>query len=615
MTAPNQHVRQLLQQGKQQQAIQFLEGVLTESTDNNPQLSADLAGIYLQVGRFSEAEEHFAHALEHAPDSDQLWHLMGIAQYQAGKKSAAQTSFAKAEERDPFAKNILAAEQALEDKQEAAGITHLEGVLSKFSAHPRASFLLASISLQQGNAPKATVLLQRALGFAPFDSRLWQLQTQAMVILSDLKGAIFAAERMVEIAPDNSQYRLQLADVLQQAGKMERAQDSYYNAIDAGADHATCILQIAHIKRILGEKEEAIKLYRECLRNNEITGSAFWALNTTSSYRAGESELSLLNATQFNPDISLEQACQASFALAREKEKSGLFDEAFLQYKHANELKTDVHYNPLPAEAKFDAIKRIFAPDIFNETVDVEHEVTPIFIVGLPRSGSTLVEQILASHSEVEATMELKVMPAIARRAFLLSCQKAADDSGDIRHLNNQELTSLGQDYLKLTEVFRTGKKYFIDKLPPNFQHVGLIKKLLPHAIVINTHRHPMAWGMAVYRQYFAQGHDYSYQLEHIAHAFKNYVSLMDHWRTCSGIGLHDVSYEALVSDPASHIRQMLAFCELKFEQACLTPHLTERYVNTASRDQVRQPIYQSAIDSWEKYSSHLEPLRQALSD
>lgn len=608
------YAHSLLHQGKLQQAISHLEEVIEKNGPGIIQLSADLGGIFLKIGNFGSAIRYLNSALTHAPNSDQLWHLLGIAQYRIGDKTQAYISFAKAEQHDPFKEHLIKAEKAIENGDKETCSRNLNSILAEFPAHPQANFLFASMLLQNGHIEQAAEHVSRALTYSPYHQNLWQMMAQIQIQFCDMQAALASGKKLVEMDPKNPKHHQLLADIQQNCGKLEEAVQSYKNAVKAGAEGQHALLQIAHLKQSLGDNVGAIKDYRTCTTNPDLMGSAFWGLNTISSYRLSQEELDTLEKAQLDPDINVEQACQASFALARVKENEEKYPAAFKQYLNANTLKAGTRYSPSIAEQKFASIKSVFSRELLsNPSGYVDSNVTPIFIVGLPRSGSTLTEQILASHSEVEATMELKVMPAVARRAFNLSCKKQKNSRGDVSSLSKEEFIHLGDYYMKLSEVYRTDKAYFIDKLPPNYQHVGLIKKILPQAIIIDTRRHPMAWGLAVFRQYFAQGHDYSYDLPHIGHAYFNYLDLMTHWKQCLGDKVFTLQYEELVTDTEKQVRALLEHCQLNFEAACLAPHKHQRYVHTASSDQVRKPIYQSAVNSWKKYQQQLEPLAETL--
>ena len=618
-TPPQAHVlyaHSLLQQGKETLATDHLKSIIDSGTSNTIQLCADLAGIFLKLNEYSKASEYFQKALEKAPSSDQLWHLLGIAQFRNNQRDEAYQSFAKAEQFDGFNPQLKQAENAIEQNDMARCEKIVSGILSHFPAHPRASFLLSSILLQNGQIEKAAIQVQRALGYSPYNQNLWNMLAQIQVQLCDTEAALNSALKLVDMAPEKAEYRLLLADIQQNAGKIEDALQTYIGAKEKGADPGLCDIHIAQQQQTLGNHQQAIESCKKCLDNPLYAGSAYWGLSTISDFEATEQDSENLQSLLFDPEIEPEQACQLSFSLARLKERKKDFSGAFKQYQNANALKTGVSYVPGKAEQKFSAIKGAFNQDLFASSIGEqtqESHPTPIFIVGLPRTGSTLTEQILACHSQVEATMELKVMPVVARRAYLMSCEKLGNNSGDISCLTEQELSDLGNYYMGLTKVYRTDKSYFIDKLPPNFQHVGLIKKVLPKAIIIETHRHPMAWGLAVFRQYFATGHDFSFDLNHIAHAYYNYRDLMTHWRQCLGKDIFKVEYEQLVTDTEKSVKQLLSHCGLGFEQACLAPHENKRFVKTASSDQVRKPIYSSALDSWKKYQEELEPLKKAL--
>jgi hypothetical protein len=238
----------------------------------------------------------------------------------------------------------------------------------------------------------------------------------------------------------------------------------------------------------------------------------------------------------------------------------------------------------------------------------------PIFIVGLPRSGSTLLEQILASHSQVEGTMELpNIVSMVAQFDDMESNRDGYPET--VGRASSSQLTQLGSRYLAETAPLRSGRAHFTDKLPNNFSHIGLINAILPHAIIIDARRHPMDSCFSTFKQHFAEGQTFSYDLADLGRYYRCYLSLMDHWdRVLPGKVLH-VQYEDVVREPEANIRRLLAHCGLPFEPGCLNFHETRRAVRTASAEQVRQPLYSSGVGYWRHFASELEPLRQALGD
>lgn len=585
-----------------------------------PQKNVELGEQLLKRQHYRAAEDHFKAALKQVPRSGQLWHILGIAQFRGGKKTEALNSFAKSEQYDRFIDQLQVAENAMDNNDQDAFIKVLEQILQHMPVHPRAAYLKASWLMQDGQIEQAASYLAPALNYAPYNEALLHLMTLIQVQLCDLEAALNTTMLLLDVAPDKYQYWMVKADIQQNMGQLQASLASYQKALDLGSPETDTRLQMAYQQQSLGNNATAIEIFKHCLKDKECVGSAFWSLSTFSQYQATETELQTMTELQWDTTLSPEQACQVSFGLARHAEKQGAYEEAFDHYENANNLKPGTRYAPQKMQDKFAAIKRTFNATFLQTNQHLptrqqqsqQQQSTPIFITGLPRTGSTLTEQILSAHSQVEATMELKVMPAVARRAWLMSCQKTGNQEGDLSCLTAEELQGLGDYYQQLSQVYRTDAPFFIDKLPPNYQHIGLIHKILPNAIIIDTRRQPMAWGMAVYRQYFAQGHDFSYDFGQIAHAYHNYLDLMGHWNECLPGKTHLVEYEKLVADKENHIVALLAHCGLAFEASCLTPHTQNRYVKTASSDQVRKPIYQSAISSWRHYEPYLGELQNA---
>ena len=315
--------------------------------------------------------------------------------------------------------------------------------------------------------------------------------------------------------------------------------------------------------------------------------------------------------------VSKDQRCQAAFALAKGYDNDGDHEQAFRWYRKGNDLRPDIDFSPIKNREFCDTSIAEFDADMLASQADPKPTgPTPIFIVGMPRAGSTLIEQILASHSLIEGTMELMTLPNLERTIRIAGGKKFNKGyPQSLRKLQSKELAAFGQAYLDETAIYRSSKPYFIDKLPPNFERVGLIHKILPQAIIIDARRHPLDCGLSAYTQHFAGGHEYSYKLEHIGHYFNGYLRFMDHWDKVLPGKVKLVQYENMVRDTENSVREILDHIGVDFEESCLRFFENKRAVKTASSEQVRQPIYTASVGRWRKVSNQLEPLIDSLGE
>ncbi|MCC2616307.1 sulfotransferase [Aestuariibacter halophilus] len=604
-----------MQQGQKDKALQTFSKAL-ELDPQNANLVASIGGIYFETNRLIEAEQCFQQALKRDPKMYRAWHFLSLTQVKLGKTSEAQQSRIHGEQTDPNRQIITQAEALRESGQINQAMNLCQQILQRAPGHPDALLFIARQLLSDGRLEQAGGALQQALKFAPNHPDLWAMMSQISGQLRYAANAVDESEQLTRLQPEDMDAWMLHASNLLEAGRFADSVKAYESALTLSEDPLPIQLQRAHVLRNLGQRELAMEAYQQCLTCEQTKGSAYWALSSFKSWQFSEEHIADMRQMQENPDIPLEQACQAGFALGMHFEKQKDYSQAYQYFSQANLNKPAAYFSPSNYQHKASAIKQAFHKGLFNDKLRLpEVDVTPIFIVGMPRAGSTLLEQILASHSQVEGTMELKTLPALARMVYQASCEKNGDKSGNMDKFTSEELAQFGDWYLRETQVYRTDKPYFIDKLPPNFQHVGLIRLILPHALVIDARRHPMDCGLGVYRQYFGHGHNFSYSQEHIGFYYNQYLSMMDHWQESIPGFVYCLQHERLLTDPKNQIRALLDFCRLPFEEACLNFHQNTRAVRTASSEQVRSPLNTKALERWKHYETQLAPLRQALGE
>ncbi len=648
-----QQAVELLNNGKAQQANELLYQ-LVQQQPQNTHIHSALACSYLVMKQHDKAIEHFTKVTELAPKLVSGWADLAVVFYQSKQFAKAESALRQCIAIEPsygngqawhYLANILFARKAFDELQscvtnvyaldpyndlieqiserlEQGDLAQVDAlsqqILQRQPQHPKALYFAAMSLSQKGLYEQAITSLTTGLEYANYELSLRVLLAQLFIQIRDYELALEHAEVLIEQDEQSLSNRLMHADILVNVGRYQEALYSYQQALQYAESPYYILLQQAHIHKILGNSDSCKELYEQCTADDEVKGSAFWGLATLSGYKFNQDDIQRLEALQLDPNLAIEQACQAGFALARAYEQEQNFNQAFTTYQLANANKQGGGFNVSAYTKKCDALIDTFHADLYsNNSAEsiATPSVTPIFILGLPRVGSTLVEQILSSHSQVEATMELKVLPAIAREVYLTSCQRNQNNSGKLDKLEQQELLEFGQAYIDKTAIYRTNKPYFIDKLPPNFQHIGLIKKILPHALIIDVRRHPLSCGLGIFRQYFGQGFDFAYDLQHIGHYYLQYLRLMSHWHGLFPQQIHQCEYESLVNDFEAQVRSLLEYCQLPFEAECLAFYNNDRAVRTASSEQVRQPINRKGLALRESYQEQLAPLASLLAE
>jgi tetratricopeptide (TPR) repeat protein len=505
--------------------------------------------------------------------------------------------------------------------------------------HPR--LIEAAMALNENRLDVAERLLKPHLQEDPFDARAIRMLAELAARIGRWRDAENLLRRAVEIAPGFTAARTNLALVLGRTGRpaegLELLDEIYPNdpedigvanlraatlgrlgdfneaialyrgILQKTSDQPRIWLSYGHMLKTVGQQAEAIGAYREALAIKNELGEAWWSLANLKTARFDESDLTAMRAALTSKDLSDEDRFHLDFALGKALHDAGKADEAFSHYKKANALRlTKQPYRPEQLSRTVDRCIERFTVEAFREREGGCDTPDPIFIVGLPRAGSTLIEQILSSHSLVEGTAELPDIPALVQR---IGPYPAA-----VLKLTPDERAELGREYLKRAGVQRrTQRPFFVDKMPNNWLFVPFINLILPNAKIIDARRHPLGCCFSNFRQHFARGQAFTYDLDSVGRYYRDYVRLMGHVDAVLPGRVHRVFYERMVDDTESEVRRLLDHCGLEFESACLEFYKTERAVRTASSEQVRRPIYREATEEWRAYEPHLETLRLAL--
>jgi tetratricopeptide (TPR) repeat protein len=605
----------LLDQEKVSASIATLERALGAAPDF-ADARVDLARAYRRAGRAEEARAEVRRALEAMPHHHRSWLAYGDALVDLGKYEEARVAFERARLTDPQRSRVEEATAALVagDRKKSEDI--FREILRSDPSHVAALCGLAALSLAADMPNDAERLLAHALKQCAHLPLAWRGFGEAFIALGRLEDAAAAAHHATLIEPENPHTWITVGSVATRRMRQEEALEAYERAARLNPGEVRLRTTIGHVHKTLGSRAKSEAAYKAALALDPGLAEAWWSLADLKTYTFSDAEIAAMERVLADGKRGRPELAQLHFALGRAFEQRGRHAEAFAYYARGNALRRlDVPFDIERFERRCERIRGFFDQAFFAERAGSgDPSDAPIFILGLPRSGSTLIEQILASHSQVEGTMELPNILIITRELDAL----APDRNGypeTLRSVPAAQLTALGSRYIAQTAHLRRGHERFTDKLPNNFSHVGLIHAILPNATIVDARRHPMDACFSTFKQHFAVGQTFSYDLEDLGRYYRCYLALMDHWdRMLPGKVLH-FQYEELVRNPEVSIRHLLQHCGLPFEPACLAFHETRRSVRTASAEQVRQPIYASGVGHWRHFERELEPLRRALGD
>ena len=605
----------LLDQGRIEESLAMLERALAGAPEF-AEARVDLARAYRCAGRTGEARAEVRRVLEKTPQHHCAWLAYGDALVDLGQYDDARVAFERARQTDPYRTRIEDATAALTAGERRKSEAVFRDILRADPGHVAALCGLAALSLAADVPEDAERLLRHALTQSAHTPLAWRGLGEALVALGRLAEADAAARHATQIEPDNPYTWITVGLVATRLMRQEQALEAYERAARLQPGEVRLRTTLGHVHKTLGSRSQSEAAYKEALALDPGFAEAWWSLADLKTYVFDDAELAAMEHVLAEGKRPRPEVAQLHFAVGRAFEQRREYREAFAHYARGNALRRlDAPFDIGRFEARCERIRGFFDRRFFAERAGSgDPSRAPIFIVGLPRSGSTLIEQILASHSQVEGTMELPNILMITRDLDA----RAPDRNGypeTLRAMPAAQLTALGSRYLAQTAPLRFGHERFTDKLPNNFSHVGLIHAILPQATLIDARRHPMDSCFSTFKQHFAIGQTFSYDLADLGRYYRCYLSLMDHWdAVLPGKVLH-FQYEELVRDTEPSIRRLLEHCGLPFEPACLAFHETRRSVRTASAEQVRQPLYTSGVGHWRHFEQELTPLRVALGD
>ena len=469
------------------------------------------------------------------------------------------------------------------------------------------------LAFKSGNHDIAEAMLTKALKLDPTYSLVWANLAQVFSVTGQLDKAKKSFKNILNMEPKNGLIWAEYGTVLTKLANYEEGRDAYLKALEFKPDSPRVHLSLGHVYKTMGEIDNSIDSYKNTILQNNLSGEAYWSLANLKTYSFSENEIKDMEDT-LKGDMSDIERSQMHFALGKAYEVKKDFDKSFKNYYEGNKVKKGlIKYS---SDDTTDNTKRIL--NFFNKeniqklAKSSTGDRDPIFVLGMPRSGSTLVDQIISSHSKVDGTQEL---PNIIKIAAELNSNNQKNYPEVLKELDESKLSNLGKDYISETVWARDNAPFFIDKMPNNFIHIGLIKTILPNAKIIDTRRDPMDTCFSCFKQFFARGQLFTYSLEDLGNYYTDYIRAMNHWHNVYGKDIYTVHYDNVINETEETIRELIDYCELPFEKECLEFYNSSRPVKTPSAEQVRQPIYKSGLNYWKNYEKHLLPLKKIIDE
>jgi tetratricopeptide (TPR) repeat protein len=574
------------------------------------------------VGETAAAIEAYQRAVTLNSGLPASWRSLADLCRSAGRTEAAAAADRLARQIASLPVAIVTATSMFAEGEIYAAENLVRSYLQQHGDHVEGMRLLAQIGMKLDVLDDAEFLLESVLVFAP--DYLAARYDYASVLARRHKHqkAIEEIRKLRQVEPRNRPFRVLEANSHVGLGDHAGAIRIYRELLTETPQNPDLHLSIAHALKTMGQQQQAIESYRAASAARPDFGDAYWSLANLKTYRFSDEELEQMSAHEGAASTQLVDRYHLCFALGKAFEDRGDFARSFTYYERGNRLKkTEVRYQPQLMERNTQLQKAVCTREFFATRSGWGHpSPAPIFIVGLPRAGSTLLEQILASHSQVEGTMELADIPRLVQ---LLQGRQPNDAQprypSMLGELSAEQLRKFGEKYMADTEAYRTGKAgapppFFIDKMPNNFRHLGLIHLILPNARIIDARREPMACCFSNFKQLFAQGQEFTYSLADIGRYYRTYVELMQHWDEVLPGKVLRMQHEEVVEDLEGSVRRLLQFCGLEFEPACLEFWKTERNVRTASSEQVRRPLFKEGLNQWRNFEPWLGPLKEVLS-
>lgn len=568
------------------------------------------------AGRRKEAVEWLRRAVQLKADIGEGWRLIAEHLLALGDPAGADAAHANhliAATRD---ERLAAPATALLNNRVAEAEALLRAHLTANPTDVVAIRMQADVATRMRRTAVAEQMLAYCLELAPGYVAARYDHAKALHRLNRPAEALAEIEQLLAREPHNPAFRNLQGAILTEIGRHEEAEAVYRGLTSDFPDNAGHWTRLGHSLRMTGQRDDAVAAYRRAVQLAPEHGEAYWSLANLKTVDFTPAEITAMRAQVARADLPEADRIHLRFALGKALEDAAEYGESFRHYVEGNRLRRASH--PYSADRTTEFVRRsiaTFTRDFLSERRGWGCAVAdPIFVVGLPRSGSTLVEQILASHSAVEGTSELLHVEALA---WSLAASRTGAPAGYpelLADLGAEQFRELGERYLEQTRIHRrTDAPFFVDKLPNNWQHTGFIHLMLPNAKIVDVRRDPMGCCFSCFKQHFAFGQEFAYDLRDLGRYFRDYVDMMAHFDAVLPGRVHRVDYRALVEDTEAEVRRLLDHCGLPFEAACLRFHENKRAVRTPSSEQVRSPVFRDALEQWRNYEPWLGPLRETL--
>ncbi len=609
--------RALLMQSRHAESEQVVRRAIALRPDFPP-LHEDLGAILSMQKRFEEAVASLRTALAPDPNLTLAHKKLGQALAELGRGAEADAELETWFGQDAGRGQVALALDHLRAGRKDDAVSTLRKTLRENPDNVDALHTLAQAYWgDEKRLSDIEALLRRATELSPSQIPLWILLGMLLHESDRPEEAIACYQRVVDIEPGNASAWSGLGADYAQIGEMEKSAAAYARSVALQPGLPGIHMSYAHVLKALGQQPEALREYRAAIALKPDFGEVYWSMANLKVFRFEPKEVAAMEEQLKREDLPESANVHFRFALGKAYEDAGEFDRAWAHYHSGNQRQRPlVSYDPVGFESRHEQIAEVFSREFLERYAGQGFASdAPIFIVGLPRSGSTLIEQILASHSQVEGTLELPTLGEIAVSTGRYR-REDREYPEAVRHLRGRDFRAYGERYIEETRVYRTtGRPRFTDKLPNNFSHVGFAHLILPNARFINARRHPLDSCLGSYKQLFGKGQHFTYDMNELALYYRQYHETMKHWHRVLPGKVLDVHYEETVGNFEAQVRRILAHCGLPFEEACLRFHETQRPVRTASSEQVRQPLYTRALGTWRHYEKHLEPWREELED
>ncbi len=574
--------------------------------------------LHLQEGRVAEALLAYRRACQFNPSLTASWEKQFEIFRQSGNAAEASRVAGQLQWLKGLPREVLAAMNHLHEGRLLKAEEFCRAFLQANPKHVAAMRVLADIASRLSIHEDAAFLLESAVVFEPDNVQARLDYAQVLRKQQRYEASLEQSQKLHDRNPEDPIFKTNLAIDSMYNNRFEDAFALFDAVLEKMPGDPATLVSRGHALKTFGRQEDAVASYRSAYASVPEFGDAWFGLANLKTYKFTDDEVALLRRLEASDQLTFTARVQINFALAEALEDRAAYEEAFRHFDKGNALKrAQSRYDADQMTAEITAQQTICTKALFNAKSGMGCLAPdPIFIVGLPRAGSTLLEQILASHSQIDGTLELPNILAMAHRLRRKKEIEAESHYPQVLHeLDADKLQSLGEKYIADTRMHRQDAPFFIDKMPNNFRHIGLIKLILPNAKIIDARREPMAGCFSGFKQLFAEGQEFTYGLEQIGRYYHDYVHLMRHWDEVLPGAVLRVQYEDVVADPETLVRRMLDYLGLPFEEACLAFHTSKRVVRTASSEQVRQPINTKGLEAWKPFEPWLDPLKTALGD